>query len=139
MIGRAHGRSPGVSSMDGITPPDPPWILEGSGIAGLHLAPVDRCLDFLPNGVEPVAVLPHRTLAGFFLGRYGPGSTLEYSELIAVCGLVRAAGKYGFWISHIYVDDRVSRAGGREIWGLPKELAEFVWSDDGVAVRREGK
>jgi len=89
--------------------------------------------------VEPVAVLPNRTLAGFFVGRYGPGSTIQYSEMIAICGLVRAAGRYGFWASHIYVDDEVSCAGGRQFWGLPKVVAAFDWSDRGVAVSRNGK
>jgi len=125
---------------DGLGPlPRPPWILDGFGISGLDLVPIDRCLDFLPRGVEPVAVLPKRTVAGFFLGRYGRGSTLEYSELIAVCALVRAAGRHGFWVSHIYVDHELSRAGGREIWGLPKELAAFAWREGGVTVRRDDK
>src|SRR5947199_10186677 len=125
--------------MGGETPPRPPWVLHGSGISGLDLVPMDRCLDFLPSGVEPVAAFPKRTAAGFFLGRYGAGSTLEYSELIAVCALVRAAGRYGFWVSHIYVDHELSRAGGREFWGLPKELAVFAWTERGVMVRRDGK
>jgi acetoacetate decarboxylase len=124
--------------MDALNPPDPPWILDGSGISALDLVRMDRCSGFLPSGVEPVAVLPKRTVAGFFVGRYGRGSTLEYSELIAVCALVRAAGRYGFWVSHIYVDHELSRAGGRQIWGLPKELAEFDWTEGGVTVRRSG-
>jgi acetoacetate decarboxylase len=125
--------------MDAPTPPGPPWFLNGFGIAGLGLAPIDRCFNFTPKGVQPIAVLPNRTLAGLFVGRYGPGSTLEYSELIAVCGLVRAVGRYGFWVSHIYVDDQRSRAGGREIWGLPKELATFFWTDRSVVVRRDNQ
>jgi hypothetical protein len=52
---------------------------------------------------------------------------LEYSELIVVAGLVRYSGQIGGWVSHIYVDNADSVAGGRNIWGLPKELAEFTW------------
>jgi acetoacetate decarboxylase len=52
---------------------------------------------------------------------------LEYSELIVIAGLVRYSGQIGGWVSHIYVDNADSVAGGRNIWGLPKELAEFIW------------
>ncbi len=44
-----------------------------------------------------------------------------------MASLVSYSGKWGGWISHIYVDSADSAAGGREIWGLPKELAEFTW------------
>jgi len=55
---------------------------------------------------------------------------MEYNELIVVAGLARYADKIGAWISHIYVDNPDSVAGGREIWGLPKEMAEFTWEND---------
>ena len=37
------------------------------------------------------------------------------------------ATRRGMVISHIYVDDEQSLSGGREIWGLPKELATFEY------------
>ena len=55
------------------------------------------------------------------------GSVMEYNELIVVSAIASYAGKWGAWISHIYVDNPNSVAGGREIWKLPKELAEFSW------------
>ncbi len=58
---------------------------------------------------------------------YGSGSVLEYNELIVTGALVSDGSKMAGWISHIYVDNVDSVAGGREIWGLPKELAEFTW------------
>jgi hypothetical protein len=67
---------------------------------------------------------------------------LEYSELIVISSLVSYSGKFGGWVSHIYVDHADSVAGGREIWGLPKELAEFTWTQGdrpSVAVRQGDK
>ena len=59
---------------------------------------------------------------------YSEGSTLLYNELIVISAIVRCASRFGVWISHIYVDNPDSVAGGREIWGLPKELAQFTWN-----------
>ncbi len=68
-----------------------------------------------------------KTLGGVYLSYYGSGSALEYSELIIIGAIAGYQGKFGGWVTHIYVDNPDSVAGGREIWGLPKELAEFSW------------
>ena len=52
------------------------------------------------------------------LANYTSG-TLVYRELI----VFSHATARGMVVSHIYVDDEQSLSGGREIWGLPKELA----------------
>lgn len=65
--------------------------------------------------------------------RYEEGSTLRYSELV-VWVAVRHGWRVGALITHIYVDDAVSMRGGREIWGLPKELARFAWERDGLCM-----
>jgi hypothetical protein len=39
-------------------------------------------------------------------------------------------------VSHIYVDDEQSLSGGREIWGLPKELASFEYSASAFTARQ---
>ncbi|NJM84756.1 MAG: acetoacetate decarboxylase family protein [Leptolyngbyaceae cyanobacterium RM2_2_21] len=85
-----------------------------------------RC--WVPEQFEIVQIWPGLTLGGLYLAQYNSGSTLIYQELIVVAGLVRYAGKIGFWISHIYVDNLASVAGGQEIWGLPKEMATFTGS-----------
>ncbi len=87
----------------------------------------DRLQSFLPESLDIISVLPGYTLGGLYLARYGAGSTLEYSELIVVGGVVRQGTSVGAWITHIYVDSEASVAGGREIWGLPKQLATFDW------------
>ena len=42
----------------------------------------------------------------------------------------------GMVVSHIYVDDEQSLSGGREIWELPKELAEFEYGDRTFTARQ---
>jgi hypothetical protein len=67
---------------------------------------------------------------GIYYGSYRAGSSLQYNELIVVQGLVRKGGRFGFWISQIYVDDEAALAGGHEIWDLPKQLARFEVATD---------
>jgi acetoacetate decarboxylase len=119
--------------------PLPPWTLKGYGFLTLHLVDVVEAKKYLPTDLEVVQVLPGKTIGGVVLGRYEPGSTLTYSELIIVPGLVRQGINIGAWISHIYVDDLNSVAGGREIWGLPKEEAEFFWQEGGVIVEQNNR
>lgn len=111
--------------------PPAPWTLQGYSLQTVNLVDVDKARRFIPSALEMISVLPGKTVGGLYISHYGPGSTLEYNELIVVAGLTRRAGKIGAWISHIYVDNPDSVAGGREIWGLPKELAEFHWHQSG--------
>jgi acetoacetate decarboxylase len=111
--------------------PSAPWNLKGYGFLTLHLIDVTAVTKFIPPKFEIISVLPGKTIGGIALGNYGSGSTLTYSELITIAGLVRQNGQIGTWISHIYVDDQTSISGGREIWGLPKEFAEFHWQPNG--------
>lgn len=83
--------------------PPPPWHLEGQ-------------LLIVPARVKP------RALGGVLLADYTAG-TLAYHELIVFSHATRR----GMVISHIYVDDERSLAGGQAIWGLPKELATFEY------------
>lgn len=107
--------------------PRTPWTLQGYALGTLQLVDVERIRLFIPPEFEIVSVLPGKTVGGLYFANYGSGSVLEYSELIVVPGAVSYSGKIGGWVSHIYVNNTDSVAGGREIWGLPKELAEFTW------------
>jgi len=121
--------------------PPPPWRLRGD--AAILLAPVR--LD-----ATRAAPLPPRlslvgaagwTVGGVLLARYDETATLPYHELILFSGLARPAGtaRLAVIVSHIYVDSEASVAGGRAIWGLPKELAEFDWSERRIDVRQGGR
>jgi acetoacetate decarboxylase len=104
-----------------------PWHLQGYAVQTLQLIDVARVRPLVPSELEIVSVLPGKTLGGVYISSYGLGSVMEYNELIVVSAIVNYAGKWGAWISHIYVDNPNSVAGGRKIWGLPKELAQFSW------------
>ncbi|MEG3846291.1 acetoacetate decarboxylase family protein [Microcoleus sp. herbarium19] len=107
--------------------PPAPWKLQGYAIATLQLIDVARVRPLVPSELEIVSLFPGKTLGGIYISSYGLGSVMEYNELIVVSAIANYAGKWGAWISHIYVDNPNSVAGGREIWGLPKELAQFSW------------
>ncbi|MGJ5632379.1 acetoacetate decarboxylase family protein [Nostoc sp. CALU 1950] len=120
--------------------PQAPWTLHGYAIQTLHLVNIDQVRPLIPLELEIISVWPGKTLASVYLSNYGSGSVLEYSELIVVPALVNYQRKIGAWISHIYVDNADSVAGGREIWGLPKELAEFTWEQGKyVSVHQENR
>jgi acetoacetate decarboxylase len=114
--------------------PPAPWHLYGNALLSIHAIDLAIAKEFVPADLEIVSVLPGKTLGSLYLSVYEANSTLQYHELIVAPALVRYQGKIGSWISHIYVDHPDSVAGGRNIWGLPKELADFSWSEDRVAV-----
>ncbi len=118
--------------------PAAPWNLQGYAVQTVHLIDIDCVRDLIPNEFEIFSILPGQTIGGVYLSKYQSGSILEYSELIVVPGLVSYQGKIGGWVSHIYVDNPDSVAGGREIWGLPKELANFTWQLDKRVVVQQG-
>ncbi|MBH8565447.1 acetoacetate decarboxylase family protein [Nostoc sp. CENA67] len=118
--------------------PSAPWTLQGYGIQTLHLVNIERSRPLIPAELKIFPVWPGKTLASVYLSYYGSGSVLEYSELIVAPAVVSYRGKIGTWVSHIYVDHPDSVAGGREIWGLPKELAQFSWEEGKRITVRQG-
>lgn len=111
-----------------MTYPPPPWTIQGHGFLSLHLLDVEQVRSVIPDQFQVISVFPGKTVGGVLIASYGATSTLIYNELIVVSGLVSCANQVGSWISHIYVDNPDSVAGGRAIWGLPKELAHFQWN-----------
>ena len=72
---------------------------------------------------------------GVGLVDYQEGSPLTYGELLVARRItVRepdpTAGKH-VTVTDIWVDSEPSRQGGRELWGVPKEIAGFAWSREG--------
>ncbi|KGF71984.1 hypothetical protein DO97_13875 [Neosynechococcus sphagnicola sy1] len=117
-----------------MTYPPAPWYLYGNALVSFHLIDVEKARPLVPGDFEIVSVLPGKTFGALYLSVYEANSTLQYHELIVGAALVRYGNQIGTWISHIYVDDSDSLAGGRNIWGLPKEMAEFSWGDRTVSV-----
>jgi hypothetical protein len=120
--------------------PQAPWTLKGYAFLSLHLIDIAKASPFIPVELAIIPSLPGKTLGGVYLSQYTNGSDLTYNELIVVAGLVNWQGTIGSWVSHIYVDNSDSVAGGREIWGLPKEMATFRWEsgESGSVTVRQG-
>ncbi|NJK53965.1 MAG: acetoacetate decarboxylase family protein [Leptolyngbyaceae cyanobacterium SU_3_3] len=122
--------------------PQAPWALKGYAFLTLHLIDLAKASSFIPAELAIVPSIYGKTLGGIYLSQYTHGSDLIYSELIVVAGLIRRNGVVGSWISHIYVDNPDAMAGGRDLWGLPKQMAEFHWESGEmgqVTVRQEGQ
>ncbi|MBY0587683.1 acetoacetate decarboxylase family protein [bacterium] len=111
--------------------PPAPWHLSGQGVQLVQTVDVRDVRRLVPPELSIVSVWPGRTLGVVAFAHYGPGSVLEYDELIIAPAIVRYRGQWGVWVSHIYVNHPLSVQGGRELWGVPKELADFRWHDDG--------
>lgn len=122
-----------------MTYPPAPWNLKGYAVQTLQLVDIEQASKFIPSELEIVSLLPGKTLASIYISSYESGSLLTYNELIVAAGFVRHQGKFGGWISHIYVDNPDSVAGGREIWGLPKEMADFSWNKGSVRVSQNNR
>ncbi|MEH2070733.1 MAG: acetoacetate decarboxylase family protein [Nostoc sp.] len=116
--------------------PQAPWILQGYAIQTLHLVNIDRVRPLIPSELEILSVWPGKTFGSVYLSNYKTSPVSEYNELIIVPALVHYRRKIGAWISHIYVDNADSVAGGREIWGLPKQLAEFTLERESTTVHQ---
>lgn len=119
--------------------PPAPWRLRGE--AAILLAPVRAAGSRAAPGPPGLSLLAVGgwTLGGVLLARYDETATLPYHELIVFSGLARLRGRVGAIVSHIYVDSPASLSGGRVIWGLPKELAQFTWGPTRVTVAQEGR
>ncbi len=105
--------------------PPAPWRLTGQLYGSIWAVPYAGFRAQLPPTFKPLVGFDWiGPFAGFV--DYQAGSALVYHELIAGL-LIRLKGtrRYAFTVTHIWVDDEASKWGGRELWGVPKELAEF--------------
>jgi hypothetical protein len=106
-----------------VSHPDEPWELRGQLHASALLVPLADVPVDLPPGTRPVR-LGRFGVVGVAWVSYEPGGVLSYSELMATL-LVRQGLRLRPTIVRIWVDSVVSRDGGRALWGIPKELADF--------------
>jgi hypothetical protein len=96
-----------ASSRTGLSYPVSPWPLDGS--LWLSLFRLREAADGHPRGLYGAAFVS-----------YEEPSPLTYAELL----VARLAGPR-VRISDIWVDSPESMAGGRELWAIPKGLADF--------------
>lgn len=109
--------------------PPAPWTLQGSALTAAFPVRAEAAAALVPAPLSLVSLPGGLAMAFLGVARYGPGSTLEYSELVA--GLVVRHGvRVGPYVSHIAVDNQRSQRGGIELWHLPKQLWRFEWELD---------
>lgn len=109
--------------------PPAPWRSSGQLWTGLFT--IDSALQ-LPEGVSHF-LGPNKLMISIV--RYTEG-TLIYDEFIAG-PVVRRGPFIGILVEHIWVNNESSLRGGRSIWGMPKQMAEFTWNDDCVRITDE--
>ena len=114
--------------------PSPPWRLASRLLVALAPVRLDAARVLVPAPVRLLPAWPGRALAMLLVGLYGEGSTMRYGEVAGVTGPVLAGGLFGGLVTSIWVDDERSLAGGREVWGLPKQLATLRWRPGAVEV-----
>lgn len=107
------------------------WLPVGrhAGVGAFFLVDPQKVRAMVPEELEIVEVLPGRTVASFFLGDYGPGSTLEFHELGIQPALVRCHTGIAMWSARVLVDSEASYVGGMPL-GFTKEMATFDWEEE---------
>lgn len=103
--------------------PPEPWDLHGHAYIGAWLVPRGALPAPHSPATKPVTILGRGIVgAAFFV--YEEPSPLTYDEIMATV-LVREGWRLRVSITHIWVDSPASRDGGRDLWAIPKELADF--------------
>ena len=112
-----------------MTYPPEPWYLGGSLLVSVFLVPVKELPDgfTLPDGRRPLRI-GRRAIVGTAFVQYVPGGALSYDELLVATPSLGSGG-LRYTIPQIWVDSAASRAGGRELWAIPKELGVFEHSE----------
>lgn len=103
-----------MSPSDPHTYPPPPWDLVGQLYLSLFRL-ADDVDELRPAGVYGAA----------FVSYEEPGS-LAYSELLVARPVKTRERGRRVSITDIWVDSPASMAGGRELWGIPKDLCDFT-------------
>jgi len=115
--------------------PPAPWRLVGRVVIAVAPLRLEAARGLVPAPLRVLPVWPGHALAVLVLGLYGEGSTLRYGELAGIVGPVLAGARPGGLVTYICVDDERSLAGGRQLWGLPKQWATVRWQPRAVEVR----
>ena len=109
--------------------PPAPWELFGQAQAHLLMLPAAR-VERVPDGFSPRLLGGHALVLARFIDYQG-GSIVRYGELFAaLVGSIEGTRRITATVTHMWVDSEVSRCGGRELWGYPKEIARFTLAID---------
>lgn len=105
------------------TYPAEPWDLHGHAYVGVWLLPAGSAPPPASAATRSVRLFG-RTIVSAAFFRYDQPSPLTYDEIMSTV-LVRHGWRPRVSITHIWVDSEASRDGGRALWAIPKDLAEF--------------
>lgn len=105
--------------------PPQPWNLAGDAYLSVWTVPRET-LPRMPAVVRPVTLRGQVIVVTAWIDYTEPGQ-LSYHELLSTVA-VRGGRTPTGTITDIWVDSEVSLAGGRELWGIPKELATLEFS-----------
>ena len=115
----------------------PPWTLTGSGI--ILVAHFPEAFVQSQGFLEPYQQRSYRGWVGtVMIVNYTASPVGPYQELLFIPGLFQFGSKTSFSISKIYVSTPESVWNGRYNWGIPKELANFLFdknSDGSQSIR----
>jgi hypothetical protein len=103
--------------------PAEPWDLHGHAYVGAFLVPHAHLPAPHSPATTPITIFGRGIVsAAFFV--YEQPSPLTYDEIMSTV-LVREGWRLRVSITHIWVNSADSRDGGRELWAIPKDLADF--------------
>jgi hypothetical protein len=122
-----------------ITYPEPPWHTHGRAYMSSYVVRASELRVPAPLEIESYL---GRTLGVLAYVIYETPSPLTYGELVWMPCRVKVRthdGRVlrGFYVDKMYVDLEASLRAGREIWGLPKQLARFEELDGRVRISTE--
>lgn len=89
----------------------------------------------LPPGTRPWIVRRRSTLATFWVD-YRPGGVLTYREFLIALA-VRNGRRLSASTVAAWVDDEQALAGGRALWGIPKQRGTLTLRADGGSAQAE--
>ncbi len=101
-----------------------PWFLRGESFIRLMLNPVEAVRSLIPEGFQ-IRSRKGYTLGALMWVHYTDTPVGPYEELLFMPARVRAGGKSGYCISHIWVDSRDSLESGKANWLIPKQLGRM--------------
>lgn len=116
--------------------PPEPWRLRGDLHASILLLPLSDVPAETPPGWRALRLGRYGVVCTAWV-RYRRGGVLSYDELMSTL-LVRRGWRVMPTITHIWVDSVASRDGGRELWGIPKELAAFACAGTSFSATDDG-
>ena len=109
-----------------------PWQLTGSGVV--------LVMRLSKSWKERYGLSEYKGLfASLCLVNYKTSPVGPYQEVLFIPGtLTNPKGRH-FSIDRIFVDSELSMIGGQKNWGIPKQMAQFDWQDDGKSIQIEIK